>query len=122
MGAPLEYSLGSFIFVITGLWPLARHFPLTWPLQRFIFPSCRKRDKTIADESEEFKIKPLFYNHPQYCDNIGDTLSEKVNHNNVICGLSLLSLLVLYSAPRGFFPRVLRFSPLTKNLATFELI
>ena len=29
------------------------------------------------------KIKPWFYNHPQHCDNIAHTLSEKTNHHNI---------------------------------------
>ena len=43
-----------------------------------------KRDKAITEESEEFKIKRWFYNHPQYCHNIGDTLSEKANQQQTL--------------------------------------
>ena len=44
--------------------------------------ACRKRDKAIAEENEDFKIKPWFYKHPQHCDNIAHTLSEMPNHHN----------------------------------------
>ena len=41
--------------------------------------------KAITEQTEEFKIKAWFYNYPQYCDNIGDTLFEKTDrHNNTI--------------------------------------
>ena len=42
----------------------------------------RKRDKAIAEESEELKIKPWFHNHLQHCDNVAHTQTN--HHDNTI--------------------------------------
>ena len=47
---------------------MAEPFPLTWPFHWLILLAKN------VEESEELEMIPQSYNHPQHCDNIGDTI------------------------------------------------